>query len=90
MTDQTFTRRQFLQGTTRIGLTLTLAAVPGSSPRPAHAQKTPQILVSHGTGILSDHDVQNWFVSGLGGCGLQANFSTRLLAIWSLTTRRRT
>ena len=33
MTDRTLTRRQFLQGTTRIGLTLTLATALGPSPR---------------------------------------------------------
>lgn len=74
MTDQTFTRRQFLQGTTRIGMTLTLATVLGSSPRPAQAQKTPQSLVSHGTDILSDHEVQSWIVSGLGGLWVAGAF----------------
>ena len=74
MTDQTLTRRQFLQGTTRFGLTLTLATVLGPFPRPALAQKTPQILISHGTDILSDHDVQNWIVTGLGGLWVAGEF----------------
>lgn len=74
MIDPTLTRRQFLQGTTRFGLTLTLATVLGSSPRPALAQKTPQILISHGTDILSDHDVQHWIVTGLGGLWVAGQF----------------
>lgn len=74
MTDQTLTRRQFLQGTTQIGLTLTLATVLGSSPRPVQAQKTSQILISQGTGILSDPAVQDWVTSGLGGLWVAGQF----------------
>ena len=74
MTDPTLTRRQFLHGTTRIGLTLSLATVLGPSPSPVLAQKTPQFLNTHGTDILSDHDVQHWIVSGLGGLWVAGEF----------------
>lgn len=88
ITDQTFTRRQVLQGTTRFGLTLALAAVLGASPRPTQAQQAPKSLNSHGIDILREPDVQHWIGTGLGGCGLQANFSTLLLTTWSLRTCR--
>ena len=74
MTDRTLTRRQFLQGTTRIGLTLTLATALGPSPRPVLAHNPPQILISQGTDILSNLDVQNWIVLGLGGLWVAGEF----------------
>lgn len=74
MAEQSLTRRQFLQGTTKVGLTLTLATVLGSYPSPALAQKTPQFLISHGTDILSDQDVQHWIVTGLGGLWVAGQF----------------
>ena len=74
ITDQTFTRRQVLQGTTRFGLTLTLAAVLGASPRPTQAQQAPQFLSSHGIDILREHDVQHWIGTGLGGLWVAGQF----------------
>ena len=74
MTDQIFTRREFLKGTTRVGLSLTLATVLGPSPLPALAQNTPRILISQGTDVLNVSDVQHWIMSGLGGLWVAGQF----------------
>ena len=87
MTERTLSRRQFLRSTTRIGVTLTLAATLCPSPHPVQAQEPSSILVPQGTDILNDLDVQNWIVSGFGGlwaAGKFLNFFARNLVFEKL------
>ena len=74
MTVHTLNRRQFLRSTTRIGVTLTLAAALCPPARPAMAQESSSILIPQGTDILRDLDVQDWIVSGLGGLWAAGKF----------------
>ncbi len=74
MTKRTLSRRQFLRSTTRIGVTLTLAASLYPTHRPAMAQESSPILISQGTDMLGELDVQNWIVSGLGGLWVSGQF----------------
>ena len=60
------TRRQFLQSTTRIGVTLTLAAALCPPARPARANSVSLLPVSQGTDVLNDTDVLQWIASGVG------------------------
>ena len=60
------TRRQFLQSTTRIGVTLTFAAALCPPARPAQAYSVSLLPVSQGTDVLNDSDVLQWIATGVG------------------------
>ena len=60
------TRRQFLQSTTRIGVTLTFAAALCPPARPAQAYSVSLLPVSQGTDVLNDTDVLQWIATGVG------------------------
>lgn len=74
MTKRKLSRRQFLRSTTRIGVTLTLAASLYPTDSPAMAQESSPISISQGTDMLGELDVQNWIVSGLGGLWVSGQF----------------
>lgn len=74
MTEYTINRRQFLRSTTRIGITLALAASLPPPARTATAQVIPHISVPHGTDILNDLDVQDWIASGVGALWAAGHF----------------
>ena len=60
------TRRQFLKATTRVGATLTLAALLCPPARPAQAYSVSLLPVLQGNDILNDSRVFQWIASGVG------------------------
>ena len=66
MEAQVPTRRQFLQATTRVGVTLTLAAALCPPARPAQAYSVSLHPVLQGNDVLNNSRVIQWIASGVG------------------------
>ena len=66
MEAQVPTRRQFLKATTRVGVTLTLAAALCPPARPAQAYSVSLHPVLQGNDVLKNSRVIQWIASGVG------------------------
>ncbi len=74
MTDHNLNRRQFLRSTTRIGVTLTLAAALCPSARPVQADEGSFISILGGLDILKMPDVQEFLGTGLGALWVAGHY----------------
>lgn len=66
MTERTLTRREFLRGTTRIGVTLALATALAPPVHPVQADEGSFISVLGGLDVLRTPEVQGWLGAGVG------------------------
>ncbi len=74
MKERTFSRRQFLRSTAKVGMVVTLVAALGPPVQPALAAENSSILIPDGLDILKMPDVQEYLGAGVGALWVAGRF----------------
>jgi len=74
MSPHNFSRRQFLQSTTRLGITLTLTSALSPAANVAQADEGPYISILGGLDILEMPDIQDFLGAGTGALWVSGSY----------------